>query len=138
MANKRHRGVRIGTESLASHSSIASNITTANSTTNLPAQRPRQPVNAGLIPRSIDNQYILTNVVDGRLSYALSSSNGCVRAPQGRVLPAWANPSRTEQYPVNLVSAETTTEESTSYVVIIEEPHTYQAQIRLEAYLSHR
>ncbi|RXH82130.1 hypothetical protein DVH24_036471 [Malus domestica] len=120
MADRRRRGVRIGTESLASHFSIASNITTTNSTTNPPAQRPRQPVNAGRIPRSIDNQYILTTV-DGRLGYALPSNNGCVSAPQGCVLPAWANPCRTEQHPVNL---------STSSVVIIEEPHTYQAQIR--------
>ncbi|RXI05338.1 hypothetical protein DVH24_006595 [Malus domestica] len=88
MADRRRRGVRIGTESPASHSSIASNITTANSTTNPTAQRPRQPVNA------------------------------------------WANPGRTEQYPVNLVSAETTTEEFTSSVLIIEEPRTYEAQVR--------
>ncbi|CAN6546414.1 unnamed protein product [Malus baccata var. baccata] len=92
MADKRRRGVRIGTESPASHSSIASNITTANSTTNPPAQRPRQPVNGGRIPRSIDNQYILTTIADARLGYALPSNNGYVRAPQGRVLPAWANP----------------------------------------------
>ncbi|KAM1900453.1 hypothetical protein ACFX14_029398 [Malus domestica] len=130
MADRRRRGVRIGTESPASHSSIASNITTANSKTNPPAQRPRQPVNGGCIPRSIDNQYILTTVADGRLGYALPSNNGYVRAPQGRVLPAWANPGRTEQYPVNLVSAETTTEESTSSILIIEEPRTYEAQVR--------
>ncbi|KAM1114951.1 hypothetical protein ACFX19_005758 [Malus domestica] len=130
MADRRHRGVRIGTESPTSHSSIASNITTTNSTTNPPAQRPRQPVNGGRIPRSIDNQYILTTVADGRLGYTLPSNNGYVRAPQGHVLPAWANPGRIEQYPVDLVSDETTIEESTSSVVIIEEPCTYQAQIR--------
>ncbi|TQD91794.1 hypothetical protein C1H46_022636 [Malus baccata] len=88
MAARRRRGVRIGTEYLASHFSIASNITIANSTTNPPAQRPRQPVNAGRIPRSIDNQYILTTV-DGRLGYSIPSNNGCVCAPQGCVLPAW-------------------------------------------------
>ncbi|RXH97964.1 hypothetical protein DVH24_010289 [Malus domestica] len=107
MADKRRRRVRIGTESPASHSSIASNITTANSTTNPPSQ-----------------------LADGRLGYALPSNNGCVRAPQGRVLPTWANPGRTEQYHINLVSAETTTEQSTSYVIVIEEPRTYEAQIR--------
>ncbi|KAM1860773.1 hypothetical protein ACFX13_012901 [Malus domestica] len=79
---------------------------------------------------SIDNQYIITTVVDGRLGYALPSNNRCIHTPQVCVLPAWANPGRTEQYPVNLVYVETTTEESTSYVVIIEEPRTYQAQIR--------
>ncbi|KAB2627141.1 hypothetical protein D8674_020759 [Pyrus ussuriensis x Pyrus communis] len=130
MADRRRRGVRIGTESPASHSYIASNITTENSTTNPPVQRPRQPVNAGRMPRPFNNQYILTTFVDGRLGYALPFNNGCVRAPQGRVLPAWANPGRTEQYPVNLVFAETTTEQSTNSVVIIEEPRTYQAQIR--------
>ncbi|RXH96427.1 hypothetical protein DVH24_008931 [Malus domestica] len=111
MGGKQRRRVRIGTEYPASHSSIASNITTTNSTTNPPAQRPRQPVNVGCITCSIDNQYILTTVADGRLEYASPSSNGCVRAPQGRVLPAWAYPGRTEQYPINL-------------------NHTYQAQIR--------
>ncbi|CAN6559666.1 unnamed protein product [Malus baccata var. baccata] len=105
MADKRRRRVRIGTESPASHSSIGSNITTANSTTNPPSQ-----------------------LADGSLGYALPSNNGCVRAPQGRVLPAWANPGRTEQYPINLVFAETTTEQSTSSVVVIEEPRTYEAQ----------
>ncbi|TQD95637.1 hypothetical protein C1H46_018785 [Malus baccata] len=102
MADRRRHEVRIGIESPASHSSIASNITTANSTTNPPAQCPRQPVNGRRIPRSIDNQYILTTVADGRLGYALPSSNGCVRAPQGCVLLAWANSGRTKQYPVNL------------------------------------
>ncbi|KAB2635148.1 hypothetical protein D8674_025682 [Pyrus ussuriensis x Pyrus communis] len=130
MADRRRRGVRIGTESSASHSYITSNITTENSTMNPPVQRPRQPVNARRMPRPFNNQYILTTFVDGRLGYALPFNNGCVRAPQGRVLPAWANPGRTEQYPVNLVSAETTTEQSTNSVVIIEEPRTYQAQIR--------
>ncbi|RXH68867.1 hypothetical protein DVH24_031200 [Malus domestica] len=129
MADRRRHEVRIGIESPASHSSIASNITTANSTTNPPAQFPRQPVNGRRIPCSIDNQYILTIVADGHLGYALPSSNGCVRAPQGCVLLAWENPGRTEQYPINLVCVETTTEESTSYVVIIEEPRTYQAKI---------
>ncbi|KAM1638708.1 hypothetical protein PS1_008695 [Malus domestica] len=129
MADRRRRGVRIGTESPASHSSIGSNITIANSTTNPPSQRPRQPVNVERIPCSIDNQCILTTVTDGRLGYALPSNNGYVRTPQGRVLPTWANPGRTEQYPINLVSAETTTEQSTSFVVVIEEPRTYEAQI---------
>ncbi|CAN6567874.1 unnamed protein product [Malus baccata var. baccata] len=129
MADRQRRRVRIGTESSTSHSSIGSNITTANSTTNPPSQRPRQPVNVGRIPRSIDNQYILTTVADGHLGYGLPSNNGCVRAPQGCVLPVWANPGRTEQYPINLVSAETTTEQSTSSVVVIEEPRTYEAQI---------
>ncbi|KAM1747675.1 hypothetical protein ACFX12_008764 [Malus domestica] len=129
MADRRRRGVRIGTESPASHSSIGSNITIANSTTNPPSQRPRQPVNVGRIPCSIDNQCILTTVTDGRLGYALPSNNGYVRTPQGRVLPTWANPGRTEQYPINLVSAETTTEQSISFVVVIEEPRTYEAQI---------
>ncbi|TQD78546.1 hypothetical protein C1H46_035907 [Malus baccata] len=129
MANRRRHGVRIGTESPASHFSIASNITTANSTTNPPAQNPRQLVNAWRIPRSIDNQYIITTVVDGHLGYALPSNNRCIRTPQVRVLLEWANLGRTEQYHVNLVYVETITEESTSYVVIIEEPRTYQAQI---------
>ncbi|RXH93460.1 hypothetical protein DVH24_014036 [Malus domestica] len=128
MADRQCHGVRIGTKSPTSHSSIASNITTTNSTTNPLAQRPRQLVNVGR--RSIDNQYILTIVADDRLGYVLPSNNGCVSAPQGRVLPAWANPGRTEQYPVNLVSVETTTEESTSSIIISEEPSTYQAQIR--------
>ncbi|KAB2629225.1 hypothetical protein D8674_034020 [Pyrus ussuriensis x Pyrus communis] len=104
MGERRCHGVRIGTESPVSHLSIASNITIANFTTNPP--------------------FILTTVADGRLGYALPSSNGYVHAPQGRVLPAWAYPGRTEQYLINLVSTETTTEESTSSVVIIEEAHT--------------